>query len=79
MFDPQVFQAWLEGNGVSYETFRQQYIWHLSCERLKTWLSQSAELDEELDEELEAQWRDEIFAQWLTDQVSAMNIKLEVN
>lgn len=39
--DPQVFQAWLDSNGISYETFRQQYIWYLNCERLKVWLSQS--------------------------------------
>lgn len=39
--DPQAFQAWLDSNGVSYETFRQQYIWDLTCERLKIWLSQS--------------------------------------
>lgn len=75
LVDPQVFQAWLDGNGLSYETFRQQYQWYLTCERLKIWLSQSVELHEELTAEL----RDEIFAQWLTEQVSAMNVKLEVN
>jgi hypothetical protein len=180
--DPQTFQAWLDRNEISYETFRQQYLWHLTCERLKIWLSQSIlqsyfqqrkpfldqvvfswiianskeladslrhrieagttfeqltdmELDSdneellevaiaeslsygdlpeelrdaidqaqpgsligpllldddwyvfqvneflpaELDEELEAQLRDEIFAQWLNQRVSAMNVKLEVN
>lgn len=39
--DPQAFQVWLDSNGVSYETFRQQYIWYFTCERLKLWLSQS--------------------------------------
>ncbi|WP_277881398.1 hypothetical protein [Leptolyngbya sp. FACHB-17] len=36
-------------------------------------------LPAELDEELEAQLRDEIFAQWLSEQVSAMSVKLEVS
>ena len=40
LIDPQTFQSWLDSNGVSYETFRQQYVWHLTCERLKIWLSQ---------------------------------------
>lgn len=186
--DPQIFQVWLDSNGMSYETFRQQYIWYLNCERLKIWLSQpnlqdyfdqqkpfldqvtlswivantkeladslrrqieagttfeeltELELDSnnrdsnhagdvletaiaevfsyadlpealqeaigqtqpgeligplllddgwyvfqvnellptELDEELEAQLRDEIFSQWLSERVAAMSIKLEVN
>lgn len=36
-------------------------------------------LPAQLDEELAAQLRDEIFAQWLSERVSAMSVKLEVN
>lgn len=36
-------------------------------------------LPAELNEELAAQLRDEIFAQWLSERVSAMSVKLEVN
>jgi len=168
----QDFEGWLNSNGLSYETFRQQYIWRLNYERLKLWLSQPrleayfeqrkpfldqvilswvfveaqeladalhqqikagaeceqladvdvaiaqpliyGELPEELqneiavaqpgsvleplllndnwyvvrveefcpvelNDELAHQLRDEIFAQWLSEQISAMSVKLEVN
>lgn len=41
LIDANVFQAWLASYGMSYEVFRQQFIWNLSLNQLKDQISES--------------------------------------
>ncbi|WP_421658062.1 peptidylprolyl isomerase [Leptothermofonsia sp. ETS-13] len=38
--DADDFQDWLASNGVTYETFRQQFVWNLTLNHLKNQISQ---------------------------------------